>query len=162
MKCFRLSLKSHVDTQACVAPPVRDHRAARTDLDAEWKLDDQLCGNLCRCTGYRPIRDAAREVGGRCPLDDFQAEARRCPMERPALEYEAGNQRFFQPQSFERLWDIMDAHPEARLMAGATDLGLDVTKRHVAFPCLVHVGQLPGMRAFEPSGDGGLRSAGGG
>jgi xanthine dehydrogenase small subunit len=129
----------------------------RTDMDAEWKLDDQLCGNLCRCTGYRPIRDAAREVAGSCPSDDFQAEARACPLLRPALEYEAGTQRFFQPQSFERLWEILEAHPEARLMAGATDLGLDVTKRHVAFPCLVHVGQLPGMRAFGPAGDGGLR-----
>ena len=34
----------------------------RTDLDKDWKLDDQLCGTLCRCTGYRPIREAAQEL----------------------------------------------------------------------------------------------------
>ena len=42
--------------------------AHRTDLDEPWKLNDQLCGNLCRCTGYRPIRDALRDVAGTCPL----------------------------------------------------------------------------------------------
>ena len=39
----------------------------RTDLDKAWKLDDQLCGTLCRCTGYRPIREAAQEISGSCP-----------------------------------------------------------------------------------------------
>src|SRR5690606_21456836 len=34
----------------------------RKDIDAGWKLGDQMCGTLCRCTGYRPIRDAANEV----------------------------------------------------------------------------------------------------
>jgi xanthine dehydrogenase iron-sulfur cluster and FAD-binding subunit A len=34
----------------------------RKDLDRDWQLNDQLCGNLCRCTGYRPIREAALEA----------------------------------------------------------------------------------------------------
>ena len=42
--------------------------AHRTDLDEHWKLNDQLCGNLCRCTGYRPIRDALRDAAGPAPL----------------------------------------------------------------------------------------------
>jgi xanthine dehydrogenase small subunit len=129
----------------------------RTDLDASWKLDDQLCGNLCRCTGYRAIRDAAREVAGSCPVDRFQAET-ESPWEGAGeLEYTSGDQRFFQPHSFDRLFEILDANPDACLVAGATDLGLAVTKGHVAFPCLVDVRRLPGMRAFEPTGDGGLR-----
>ena len=43
----------------------------REDMDAPWKYDDQLCGNLCRCTGYRPIRDATHEVGGARPSGPF-------------------------------------------------------------------------------------------
>ena len=36
----------------------------RPDLDAAWKLEDQMCGNLCRCTGYRPIREATASIAG--------------------------------------------------------------------------------------------------
>src|SRR5688572_10653980 len=45
----------------------------REDVREDWQLDDQLCGNLCRCTGYRPIRDAARAVAGSRPDDRFAA-----------------------------------------------------------------------------------------
>jgi len=126
----------------------------RTDLDAPWKMDDQLCGNLCRCTGYRPIREAAAEVAGRCPVDRFSAEAAEAHRSGFALEYEAGIQRFYQPESFERLWEILHANPEARFISGATDLGLEVTKRHVEFPCLVSVTRLPGMRTFDATAEG--------
>src|SRR6476619_6230141 len=44
----------------------------RADLDEPWKLDAQLCGNLCRCTGYRPIREATREISGLRPQDRFE------------------------------------------------------------------------------------------
>ncbi len=43
----------------------------REDLDAPWKLDDQMCGNLCRCTGYRPIREATQQIAGLRPADRF-------------------------------------------------------------------------------------------
>ena len=48
----------------------------RTDLDKAWKLDDQLCGTLCRCTGYRPIREAAQEISGSCPADALECRSR--------------------------------------------------------------------------------------
>ncbi|MFY0537039.1 2Fe-2S iron-sulfur cluster-binding protein [Nannocystis pusilla] len=44
----------------------------REDLREPWQLDDQMCGNLCRCTGYRPIRDAVHMVAGTCPEDSFK------------------------------------------------------------------------------------------
>ena len=135
--------------------------AYREDLDAPWKLDDQLCGNLCRCTGYRPIRDAANEIAGACPADRFRALAESSARDTSSLEYRKGEQRYFQPNSFDRLFEVLDAYPDARLMAGTTDLGLDVTKRFVEFPCLVNVTQLPGMRAFEPTAEGGLRMGAG-
>src|SRR5688500_8257906 len=46
----------------------------RRDLREPWQLDDQMCGNLCRCTGYRPIRDAARAVAATCPEDHFNEQ----------------------------------------------------------------------------------------
>ncbi|MBW1877685.1 MAG: FAD binding domain-containing protein, partial [Deltaproteobacteria bacterium] len=126
----------------------------RTDLDAAWKLDDQMCGNLCRCTGYRPIRDAAVEIAGARPDDHFgRLLAEASPQDR-GLAYEARGQRFFQPTSVETLLDLLVAHPDHRLVSGATDLGLEVTKRHTRFSCLVSLGAIPALRRIEPI-DGG-------
>jgi xanthine dehydrogenase small subunit len=122
----------------------------RTDLDAEWKLDDQMCGNLCRCTGYRPIRDAAHEIAGTRPDDHFGRMLAGAHPEDRGLAYEAGGQRFFQPTSTEALLDLMQANTEHRLVGGATDLGLEVTKRFTRFPCLISLGAIAELRRVEP------------
>lgn len=122
----------------------------RKDFDEPWKLDAQMCGNLCRCTGYRPIREAAARVAGLGPKDRFAralAETKPEPME---LEYSAGSQRFFIPATLEKLWDVLDAHPEARFVVGGTDLSLEVTKRFAEPPLLVSLEALPELRTLEP------------
>ncbi len=129
----------------------------RRDLDEPWKLDAQMCGNLCRCTGYRPIRDAAKEVAGTCPDDRFSAAlSEPMPNEAMHLRYQAGSQRYFNPTSFDELWDILDAEPTARFVSGGTDLSLEITKRFAEPEVLV---SLEGLRALEElsSGEGGYR-----
>ncbi len=118
----------------------------RTDLDAPWKLDDQLCGNLCRCTGYRPIREAAQAVAGSCPEDRFAAQLEASAPQGMALAYEGEGQRFTTPETFEALWDELDAHPDARFVNGGTDLSLEVTKRFALPPKLV---SLEGLQALK-------------
>src|SRR4051812_13658146 len=76
----------------------------RTDLDASWKVDDQLCGNLCRCTGYRPIRDATKQVAGTCPKDRFSVELKEAAPQSMQLDYQANGQLYFTPDSFSLLW----------------------------------------------------------
>ncbi len=122
----------------------------RKDFDEPWKLDAQMCGNLCRCTGYRPIRDAAARVAGLRPEDRFAralAETKPEPME---LSYSAGAQRFFTPATLQALWDVLDAHPEARFVVGGTDLSLEVTKRYAEPPLLVSLEALRELRTLEP------------
>lgn len=126
----------------------------RRDLDEPWKLDAQMCGNLCRCTGYRPIRDAAAQVAGLRPEDRFARAVRETQPEPMHLSYTAGDQRFFTPESFEELWDVLDAHPEARFVGGGTDLGLEVTKRFQEPPLLVSLEGLSALRTLEPRGEG--------
>jgi xanthine dehydrogenase small subunit len=128
----------------------------RGDLDEPWKLDAQMCGTLCRCTGYRPLRDAAARVAGLRPQDRFAralAETQPEPMD---LAYEAGAQRFFTPGSLEGLWDVLEKHPDARFVVGGTDLSLEVTKRYAQPPLLVSLEALPDLRVLEPR-DGGHR-----
>lgn len=126
----------------------------RSDLDAPWKLDDQMCGNLCRCTGYRPIREATQQVAGQRPKDRFSAALASHAGERPAtLRYTAGSgaaeQRFFIPGSLAELFDLMDAHPGLRLVVGATDLGLDVTKKGERFERLASLQAIEALRRLE-------------
>ncbi len=128
----------------------------RADLDAPWKLDDQLCGNLCRCTGYRPIREAAEEVAGSCPNDRFAEELKQAAPESIALDYEAKGQRYVTPTSFEALWRELDAHPDARLVGGGTDLSLEVTKKFTVLPKLVSLEGITELKALTEL-DGGFR-----
>lgn len=120
----------------------------RGDMDAPWKVDDQLCGNLCRCTGYRPIRDAANAVAGSKPDDRFtDALGDAQPIE-PGLSYHAAGHRYFAPEDWPTLFEIFADHPGYRLVAGATDLGLEITKKNQRFECLVAVHGLPGLRGI--------------
>ncbi len=128
----------------------------RQDLRSPWQLDDQLSGNLCRCTGYRPIRDAATQVAGTRPADGFSAAMAAPAAEQPALRWvtEAGEAHI--PTDFDALFDVLDRRPDARLICGATDLGLDVTKQGKRFECLVSLQGLP-LRGVTLAPGGGWR-----
>ena len=123
----------------------------REDMGCDWQVDDQLCGNLCRCTGYRPIRAAGRAVAGRRPNDSFRAAAATYADEDPGLDYRAscpirGAQRYLQPTDLSALMDARAAHPGAVLVAGGTDLGLAVTKRHEHFEVVIGLDGIEELR----------------
>jgi len=126
----------------------------RTDLDEPWKLDAALCGNLCRCTGYRPIRDAAKQVAGSCPKDRFSEQLAGAAPGSAALNYSAGPQRFVTPGSLGELWDVLEANPAARLVMGGTDLGLEITKRYAEPSLLVSLEGLEPLRGIRELPDG--------
>lgn len=126
----------------------------RADLDAPWRLDDQLSGNLCRCTGYRPIRDAAAQVAGARPDDHLSRRLTEAPVEAPALHHAAQGQRFHAPTTLPELFALLASEPEARIVAGSTDLGLDVTRRHTRFPCLIGLDAIPELRQLTATSAG--------
>jgi len=130
----------------------------RSDMGDLWQVDDQLCGNLCRCTGYRPIRAAGEAVAGLRPDDDFLQAKGVYSDESAELDYRAqdglaGPQRYLQPTDLASLFAARAEHPDAVLVAGGTDLGLAVTKRHEHFPLVIGLEGLEVLREISKTED---------
>ncbi len=111
-----------------------------------------LSGNLCRCTGYRPIRDAAFALGA--PEDGDRLAARRSqpPPEVPATRVAAGGAEFVRPSGLAEALTLLAERPEALLVAGCTDQGVEVNLRGQRAPLVVAIDQLPELRGFDVTG----------
>lgn len=126
----------------------------RRDMAEPWQLDDQLCGNLCRCTGYRPIRAAAEEVAGSLPEDAFRAALDETAAPDAPLHYASGGATAALPTSLSGVFDALEAHPDARIVCGGTDLSLHVTKRRGPLPAWVSVERVPELQGIVRGPDG--------
>ncbi len=115
------------------------------------EIADALTGNLCRCTGYRPILDAAERMfalpAPKAPLDvRAVSRALGALVRDEAFHYEYAAQRFDAPRTLEALAALKAQRPNARLLAGSTDIGLWVTKQMRALDDLIYVGQVASLQ----------------
>ncbi|WP_022890294.1 xanthine dehydrogenase small subunit [Agromyces italicus] len=112
-----------------------------------------LSGNLCRCTGYRPIRDAAYTLG--TPADDDELAARRSrPAPTPVpTDFEADGGRFVRPANLDDTLRLIRDEPSAVLVAGSTDLGVEVNIRGRRAPLVVAIEQLDELRTLAIGDD---------
>ncbi|MFQ4135357.1 xanthine dehydrogenase small subunit [Nodosilinea sp. PGN35] len=98
-------------------------------------------GNLCRCTGYLPIRRAAQRVAEAAAHDGFAEQLTTASPTLAPLAYTTQNngpsEQFYRPTQLSEVLDLLQRHPNATLVAGATDLGLEMSWHRQHYPVLI-------------------------
>jgi xanthine dehydrogenase small subunit len=112
-----------------------------------------LSGNLCRCTGYRPIRDAAFAVG--TPTEDDLLARRReqSPPAPAATEYTRDGKAVLRPSTLAEVLRLLRERPDAVVVAGSTDWGVEVNIRSRRADCVVAVDRLSELRGLRVESD---------
>jgi xanthine dehydrogenase small subunit len=118
-----------------------------------------ISGNLCRCTGYRPIVDAGLAACADKRTDQFSRDEKESLARLKALADDSDifvgtDRRFFAaPASIESLAKIYETHPDATLISGATDVGLWITKELRDVPKIIWLGRVAGLNRLEDIGN---------
>eukprot|EP01124_Arcella_intermedia_P006821 TRINITY_DN14117_c0_g1_i1.p1 TRINITY_DN14117_c0_g1~~TRINITY_DN14117_c0_g1_i1.p1 ORF type:complete len:1314 (+),score=314.98 TRINITY_DN14117_c0_g1_i1:452-3943(+) len=132
-----------------------------TKHDIEHSMD----GNLCRCTGYRPILDAAkqfgkesedcaggarRSCGGRTPdfpefLKDFESQP---------IEINGKSSSWYRPTSLKHLLELKDKYPQGKIVVGSTEVSIEMKFKNYDYPVLMNPLAIPQMTAIKTEKDG--------
>ncbi len=107
-----------------------------------------LVGNLCRCTGYRPIREAAHALPKPDSSDPFVERLKTSSVSKPAFSVDG----FHRPDTLNEALHLLETLPHARVIAGGTDMALEITTQFKKFKNLISLESCPELLEIRELG----------
>ncbi|MBL7091473.1 xanthine dehydrogenase small subunit [Acidovorax sp.] len=134
-------------------PSALDHVRHGQPITREL-AQEELSGNLCRCTGYRPILDAAQQMASLPGMAVNEAEVlQKLKLLRHDALAQAADSAYIAPSTLPELLTARAAHPGAQVVAGCTDVGLWVTKQHKQYSQVLDVTRAAELRQVAQHAD---------
>ena len=119
-------------------------------------LDDMAIeGNLCRCTGYLPIRRAAQQVAAQSIeiSDTFSRALEQAAVDLLPVHYGNGDRQFYRPIQLAEVFALWQQHPNATLVAGATDIGLELSWHRQNYPVMISLEAVAELQKLEQTAE---------
>jgi xanthine dehydrogenase small subunit len=112
-----------------------------------------LSGNLCRCTGYRPIQDAAFALGAPAADDELAARCQQAPPSARLTRIASDGAELVRPADLAGVLELLAERPDAVLVAGSTDWGVEVNLRGSRAALVVAIDRVPELRGLSVGDD---------